>query len=715
MKDYYKLTNAQENILEVEQSLLTYDNTCNILTVSIKFYSDLNYDKLERTLNKLIELNDSFRIRLTKNNNNIKQYIEEYTYQEIELINLKDEEKLEEYIDNYKRISIDIFKELFEFKILKCNGITLVLYKVHHIINDAWGSTQVAEQIKEIYPIVDSSEEIKKLKKIQYLSLIKKANDYKSSTKYLSDYNFWKEYVKNLSTERIFNKDIADNDAKRKIFTLNDEIDIRIKEFCSNNRITEYTFFIAVISIYLNKIFNIKNINIGTPFLNRNKSELDCIGLFVTNLPLYVKVETNKNFLDLCKDINSNNFKIFKHSKFPYSEIQKEFAKINQNTNIFELGFSYQINTLQNNLNGDFGTTKWYFSEKQNNPLTIHLSNIKSKKEIYYDYNTTLFTNIEIESMHSIIIHIIKQVVEQNNVIIKNINILTDEEKKKLIKFNDTGKVDKRNITISEIIDDICKKFSKNIAIKCNNEEINYCEFHKKVCSIAKLLRDNGIKRNTPVAIVFDKSIEMIIAMFAVIKSGGYYIPILPDENKERKEYILNDCKPMCILTKDYANDFNENYNVLTINNDSFSQNVNSIENINSSDDIIYTIYTSGSTGNPKGTNLMHKNVCGLLNSINNDINLKVSQDDVSMSLLKYSFDASGIDIYSSVLNGGKLVLISKEDELNPKKVVEIMQQEKVTRSFLVPKWLELINNIDRDKKNDLSSLRILGTGRRNI
>ncbi len=715
MRDYYKLTNAQENILKVEQSLLTSDNTCNVLTVSIKFHRDLDYYKLERTLNKLIELNDSFRIRLTKNNNNIKQYIEEYTYQEIELINLKDEEKLEEYIDNYKRISIDIFKELFEFKILKCNGITLVLYKVHHIINDAWGSTQVAEQIKEIYPIVDSNEEIKKLKKMQYSSLIKKANDYKSSTRYINDYNFWLEYVKNLSTERVFNKDIADNDAKRKIFTLNDAIDIRIKEFCSNNRITEYTFFIAVISIYFNKIFNIKNINIGTPFLNRNKSELDCIGLFVTNLPLNVRVETNKNFIDLCKEINSNNFKIFKHSKFPYSEIQKEFAKINQNTNIFEIGFSYQINTLQNNLDGDFGTTKWYFSEKQNNPITIHLSNMKGEKEIYYDYNTKLFTDTKIESMHSIFIHIIKQVVEQNNVIIENINILTDEEKKKLVRFNNTGNVKEKNVTISEMIDSVCKKYSKNTAIKCNSEEINYYDFHRKVCNVAKTLRDNGVKRNTPVAIVFDKSIEMIIAMFAVIKSGGYYIPILPDENKERKEYILNDCKPMCILTKDYANDFNENYNVLTINNDSFSQNVNNIENINSSDDIIYTIYTSGSTGNPKGTNLMHKNVCGLLNSINNDINLKLSQDDVSMSLLKYSFDASGIDIYSSILNGGKLVLISKEEELNPKRVVKIIQDEKITRSFLVPKWLELINNVDRDGKYDLSSLRILGTGRRNI
>lgn len=81
------------------------------------------------------------------------------------------------------------------------------------------------------------------------------------------------------------------------------------------------------------------------------------------------------------------------------------------------------------------------------------------------------------------------------------------------------------------------------------------------------------------------------------------------------------------------------------------------------------------------------------------------------MSLLKYSFDASGIDIYSSILNGGKLILISKEDELNPNKVVEIMQKEKITRTFLVPKWIEHINKADKELNVNLASLRVIGTG----
>ena len=83
----------------------------------------------------------------------------------------------------------------------------------------------------------------------------------------------------------------------------------------------------------------------------------------------------------------------------------------------------------------------------------------------------------------------------------------------------------------------------------------------------------------------------------------------------------------------------------------------------------------------------------------------------ICMSLLKYSFDASGIDIYTALLFGATLLLVEKQDELNPKKVLSLIEKYKVTRSFLIPKWLEHIASYDENSKYDLSSLRILGSG----
>jgi len=711
MNKYLDLTNSQENIYEVEKSLLTSNNACNILLVSIKFSKNLNFYKLEKTLNKIIELNDSFRIRFIEKDGTIMQYITDYVYEQIDLLEFNKEREFTNYINALKEKSINIYNKLYDFKVVKYNKETYVIYKVHHIINDAWGMTQVAEQIKELYPIIENVEVLEKIKKQSYIEVIKNNEQYNISDKYKVDKEFWNEYVKNLSTEKIYNKDISENKAARVSVIINKDITSKIKNYCKLNKITEYTFFLAVISIYYYKIHSINNLNIGTPFINRNKKELNNIGLFVSNLPLNVQINENDLFLEVCNIIYKNNFKLFRHSKFPYTKIQKLYADINYATNMYEIGFSYQINALSNKLNGDLGKTEWYFTNYQNNPITIHVSQMNGVLEIFYDYIITLFQKKDIENIHCIIMHIIKQVINSQKIAIRDINVITELEKKKLLKFNNTGKVKLNEMSISDLFDVICKKHSNRIAMKHQNKEITYKEFYKKVCDLAYTLRKNEVKRNAPVVLIFDKSIEMIIAMFAVIKAGGYYIPILPEENEDRMEYIINDSNPLCILTSKVHKDLIKNRNVIIVDEEKLGNLPNKINNINSCNDIIYLIYTSGSTGNPKGTKLLHKNVYSLLYSINEDNNIKASKNDISMSLLKYSFDASGIDIYTSILNGGKLILISKDDELDPKKIIKIMQKEKVTRSFLVPKWIEHINNIDNEINADLSNLKILGTG----
>ena len=87
------------------------------------------------------------------------------------------------------------------------------------------------------------------------------------------------------------------------------------------------------------------------------------------------------------------------------------------------------------------------------------------------------------------------------------------------------------------------------------------------------------------------------------------------------------------------------------------------------------------------------------------------SHEDVCMSLLKYSFDASGIDIYTALLFGATLLLVKKEDELNPEKVLHLIEHHHVTRSFLIPKWIEQIAYQEKTGKYNLTSLRILGSG----
>lgn len=707
-QELHNLSSPQMTILEMEKLLLT---KCNHILVSIKFGRKLNSLKLEQTLNKIIELNDSFRIVLVKEKDKVKQYIKEYEYEEIDVD--ENVRNLDAYIERLNNQPIDIYSKLFKFKIVNYKTSTYVLYKAHHIINDAWGVAEIGEQIKEIYPIIDDKAKLSSLNKPSYISFINKEDSYLHSSAYERDYEFWKEYLKTFSTDKIYNRDISDIDARREKKILDPKVYLKIQDYCQKNKISEHTFFLAIFSVYYFKIHNIQSLNIGTPFLNRTKEEMKAIGLYITNLPLNVSINSNKSFLSLCNEIRQDSMKIFRRARFPHNRIQKIYKEINFNSNMFEVGYSYQINALNNKVKGDLGIATWYFPNAQNQPITLHVSKMKNDLELFYDYLINVITQKEVNLIHDIIIHLISQVLIKDNIeiLIKDLMILNKKEKEKINKFNNTGDIISKELTISEVFNNISNKYSRKIALKINDQTMTYSELARKINGLAIELRKKGVRRNTPIMLFFDKSFEMIISMLAIIKAGGCYIPVLPEESLERIQYIIDDANPIYILTSPNYVKKLDKPNLISIELNNLNESKEIIEDINTQNDLAYIIYTSGSTGNPKGTKIMHKNIMGLLRSMQGDRKLKPTEEDISMSLLKYSFDASGIDIYSALLVGGKLILISKEEELNPYKVVEIMEKEKITRSFLVPKWLEQINQVDKKEGTKLEKMRILGTG----
>jgi amino acid adenylation domain-containing protein/thioester reductase-like protein len=455
---------------------------------------------------------------------------------------------------------------------------------------------------------------------------------------------------------------------------------------------------------------------IGTPFLNRQKraGELESTGLYVSTLPLNICAPQDLPFVELCKKINSTNLSLYKHSGYPYHKIQEIYDKYTGTTDtLFDIGFSYQINHLKNSTNsGDSGICSWLCPNEQNQALTVHLSSLNNYKALFYDYLTAHFDEKDIVKMNKIIMSMIHQVLNNNPKDISKIYALTQDDVDNLTLFNDTGNVKRDNLNVIKIFNDIVATHKNDIALICGNTTMTYDELDKKSSFLAQYIKNKKIKPKSPIAIILDKDIETIISILAILKAGCCYIPILPDENIDRIHYIIGDCEPKCIIThKNYSNRILYNCVIIEVDKLDFNQDFTYEETKISPDFPVYIIYTSGSTGNPKGTVITHKNICALKTSIENDFILKATDKDVSMSLLKYSFDASGIDIYTSLLFGGKLVLVQKEDELNPEKVVKLIEEHQVTRSFLIPKWIEHIAMQDNLGTVNLSSLKILGTG----
>ena len=162
-------------------------------------------------------------------------------------------------MDFYRNLELSLI-QLYAFGLVFTPSHTYVIYKSHHIIADGWGMTQVAEQIKEVYSKLVLNISLDDFKRPSYTSLIKREQNYLNSSKYKSDFLFWDNYVYSLDTSRLFhNDDIFQKDAIRSDHLIPASLAESIDSFCKSNSISEYAFFLAILTIYFSKIYNSKN------------------------------------------------------------------------------------------------------------------------------------------------------------------------------------------------------------------------------------------------------------------------------------------------------------------------------------------------------------------------------------------------------------------------------------------------------------------------
>ena len=248
-KILYELTNPQKNIMELQKVNPENESIAHI-SASLKLDGVLDINLLKKTLNIVIQKNDSYHIRLVEKDSKIFQYfVEDVPEQDFEVRKFATDD-ISDFIQEYNNLQLS-FDKLFSFAIAITPNYTYILYKTHHIIADGWAMTQFSEQVKEIYCKLKNNEDLSTFSRPSYLDVIKREDEYMNSAKYSTDYNFWKDYTAKINTDKLFQSDdIFDKTSKRSDYELPINLSDKIEQFCNEKHITEYVFFLAVFSIY---------------------------------------------------------------------------------------------------------------------------------------------------------------------------------------------------------------------------------------------------------------------------------------------------------------------------------------------------------------------------------------------------------------------------------------------------------------------------------
>lgn len=682
--DYYPTSSAQKRMYYAS---LTDGKNSTLYNISGGLILDTmpDIDKLNICFNKLIENNESLRTYFNVENGEIVQKINDAIsfkigYQKVNHSNMNIIAK--DFIKPFDLSKAPLMRaQLTELR----NGKILLLIDMHHIISDGETIRIIAKELSDLYNI---GETIKKDIDYKDFAVWENQQHFESQEKYwLSVFG---DNIPTLELPTNFPRpSVQSFDGNSILYNLNSNITHNIIDTCKKLNITPYMFLISVYYILLSEYCSSKDIIIGTPVVGRNNQQLqNIIGMFVNTLPIRNKINSKLSFAEFTDEVKRTCLQAFENQEYPFDQLVQKLniQKDTSRNALFDVLFTYQGNDYPNikfdNVNAQFYPLT---SEISKFDLTLEAIMSTDSLSLRFEYCTKLFTEDFIRTLLKHYTNIVKTVLNDININISNIDMLSKSEKNLLLENSSLSKtIYENDKTVIEIFEKQVKKSPNDIALVYNNSALTYKELNDKSNQLARyMLKKYNIKPQDKIGIFVKKSLESIISILAILKTGAIFVPIDIAYPEERIDYILEDSKSKLVLTTKQSNKNIVNIPTLNIElgNDIYDDEITkNLPNRLNSNDLIYIMYTSGSTGKPKGVMVEHKNVMRLVRNTNY---IDFSKKQKILQTGSIVFDACTFEIWGSLLNGGTLYLLDKENMLNQKYFEKYLKNNNITSVFL--------------------------------
>ena len=294
--------------------------------------------------------------------------------------------------------------------------------------------------------------------------------------------------------------------------------------------------------------------------------------------------------------------------------------------------------------------------------------------------------------------------------------LATESDLDKIAHFNRTEAAFPHDATLQQLIEAQVETNSDATAVICDDDNVfgatslTYGKVNEKANQLARLLRAEGVTPGQLVPMVVERSFGMIIGILAIIKAGGAYLPISPENPTERTSYILEDAGAKLLLVHDkIKSKISFAGRVFSLDDvHIFSGPASNLRNVNSPRDLAYVIYTSGSTGKPKGVMIEHRSVINRLCWMQDAY--PITERDVLLQKTPYYFDVSVWELLWWALAGAKLCFLPPGAEGNPLAIVNTVKKHQVSVLHFVPSmlsvFLEYLDGKEARVTRDLASVR---------
>ncbi len=700
---------------------------------TLHFYGSLNIEVLEKCFNEIILRHQILRTAFPIVNQQAIQLIHPFEKVTIPVIDLQFVSKQECDIEVQKivnkeiRHNFDITKlYLIRWTLLKLSHKEHILIHVeHHMLHDGWSFNVLLNELLVLYKAFNcgKASPLPQLP-IQFSDFACYQQEWLKSKQAQKQLDYWKGRLENCPLMLQLNYDHPRPPIQTfRGGALRVEIPLglakELRDLSHKYNSTLFMTMLTALSILLYRYSGQQDICIGSGIANRRWDKTEClIGMIINTIVLRINLSGNPSVLELLNQVRDLTLEAYDNQDLPFDKIVERLnpERSLSYSPIYQVLFSFHDAPLPNLQFEDLEIKPQVALNNGSSKFDLNIVAIPHFEQsvglncetenpgitLIWEYNSDLFNKSTVEKMVEHYLSLLKAIVVKSKEPISNLQLLSKlEQEQVLVKWNQTTVQYPRNLTVYNLFELQLEKIPNSIAVVCREKTLTYQQLNEKVNELAKRLIKLGAKAETLIGICLERSLNLIIALLAVLKSGAGYVPLDPNYPNERLAFMVEDSKLSILIVENSLIEQFSNNNVekLLLNAalDGELGKVGEIEpqnNVNLftktlGDNLAYVIYTSGSTGKPKGVQITHNSLTNFLYSMKQKT--AISNKDILLFVTSLSFDIAALEIYLPLIVGAKLVIASSQTTVDGKALLTELKENNISIMQATPSMWHLL------------------------
>jgi amino acid adenylation domain-containing protein len=432
----------------------------------------------------------------------------------------------------------------------------------------------------------------------------------------------------------------------------------------------------------------------------RTPETRECVGLFVNELPLASRPSSTATFRELLDATRADLRELYPYREVP---LARAVPGIRPRLALAGVSMSYRRRSAAPRFAGLETSIDWMvFNGAARSALHLQVVDGPDALAASLQYSPDAIDAGGAARIAGHLLALLRGAVADPASRVAALPLLPREERERLIgEWNVTATGPRGPATVPRLFEAQVARSPGATAVVAGDARMTYAELHAAANRLAHRLRGAGVRPGTLVAVGVERSLELVVALLAVLEAGGAYLPLDPGHPAARLALVLADAgAPLVLTQRRLADRFaGSAAEVLALDDGGRLDGVPATDPAPPAGpgDLAYVIYTSGSTGRPKGVEIEHRSLANVVGAFRDA--LGAGSRDVWLAATSPSFDISALELFLPIVSGGRLVVAGESDVRDGAALVRLVREHAVTHVQATPSGWRLLLEAGFDER----------------